>query len=52
MKLEPVTKRDKRNKTKSKKFDDEFMSEKSVNSLLFFQFIANLEQPGSRIADA
>ena len=51
MKLGPVTKLDKRNKTTGKKFDDDVMSE-IVTSLPFFQFTANLEQPGSRIPDA
>ena len=35
-----------RNKTRSKNFDDDVMSES------FFQFMANLEQFGSRIPDA
>ena len=51
MKLGPVTKLDKRNKTTSKKFDDDVMSENCA-SLSFFQFMANLEQSGSRILDA
>ena len=49
MKLGPVTKLDKRNKTTSKKFDDDVMSKKIVASLLFFQFTANLDQSGGRI---
>ena len=48
MKLGLVTKLEKRNKTTSKKFDDDF----NVKSLPFFQFTANLEQFGSRIPDA
>ena len=48
MKLGLVTKLEKRNKTMSKKFDDDF----NVKSLPFFQFTANLEQFGSRIPDA
>ena len=51
MKLGSVTKFHKRKETKSKKFDDNFMSE-IVKSLSFFQFTANLEQSGSRIPDA
>ena len=44
MKLRPVTKLNKRNKTTSKDF--EMMSfQKIVTSLPFFQFRANLEQP-------
>ena len=42
MKLGPVTKLDKRNKTTSKKF---------MTSLSFFGFLANLEQSGGRIPD-
>ena len=51
MKLGPVTKLAKRNKTTSKKFDDDLISE-NVTPLPFFQFAANLEQSGSRILDA
>ena len=51
MKLGPVTKPDKRNKTSSQKFDDDVMSEYS-DPLPFFQFITNLEQSGSRIPDS
>ena len=51
LKLGPVTKLDKRNKTKSRKFDDDVMSKKNLTSLTFFQFRANLEQSGSRNAD-
>ena len=50
MKLRPVTKLDKRNKTTSKKFDDDVMSE-IVTSLSFFGFLANLEQSGDQIPD-
>ena len=54
MKLVPVTKLDKRNKTTSKKKnDDDVMScQKTVTSFLFFQLTASLEQSGSRIPDA
>ena len=51
MKLGPVTKLDKRNKTTSKKFDDN-ACQKIVTSLPFLQFTANLEQLGSQISDA
>ena len=51
MKLGPATKLDKRKETKSKKFEDDFMSE-MLTSLSFFQFMANLEQSGSRILEA
>ena len=51
MKYGSVTKLDKRNKTTSKKFDDDVMS-KNLTSLSFFQFMANLEQSESRIPDA
>ena len=51
MKLGSVTKLDKRKETKSKKFDDDFIS-KIVTSLSFFQFTANFEQSGSRIPEA
>ena len=40
MKLGPVTKFDKRNKTTLKNFDDD-VCEKIVTSLSFFQFLAN-----------
>ena len=50
MKLGPVAKRDKKNKTTSKKFYDDAMS-KIVTSLSIFQFMANLELFGSRIPD-
>ena len=50
MKLGPVTKLDKRNKTTSKKFDDD-ACRKIVTSLSFFGFLANLEQSKGRIPD-
>ena len=50
MKLRPVTKLDKRNKTTSKKMT--LMScQKIVLSLSFFRFLANLEQSAGRIVD-
>ena len=50
MKLRPVTKRDKRNKTTSKNVT--LMScQKIVISLSCFGFLANLEQSGGRISD-
>ena len=51
MKLGPVTKLDKRNKTRSKKL---IMTScrKIVMSLSFFRFMFKLEQCGSRIPDA
>ena len=51
MKLGPVNNRYKKNKTTSKNFDGDVMS-KIVTSFSFFQFMANLEQSGSRIPDA
>ena len=51
MKLGPITKLDKRNRTTTKKFGDEVMS-KILTSLLFLWFMANLEQSGSPILDA
>ena len=48
MKLGPVTELDKRNRTTSKEFYDDFMLE----TFLFFQFMTNLEQSGSPILDA
>ena len=50
MKLGPVTKLDKRNKTGSKKIDDDICREIET-SLLFFGFLANLEQSGDRVPD-
>ena len=49
MKVGPVTKLDKENKTKSLTMTS---CRKIVTSLSFFQFRANLEQSGSRIPDA
>ena len=46
MKLGPVTKINRINKAMSKIFDDDVMLE-ILTSLLFFQFMANLEQSGS-----
>ena len=51
MKLGPVTKLDKRNKTTSKKIGDDDISAK-ITSLSFFRFMADLEQSGSQIPDA
>ena len=51
MKLGPVTKLDKRNKTTSKKFGDDVMS-KTVTPLPFSPISVNLEQSESRILDA
>ena len=51
MKVGPVTKLDKRNKTSQKKLT--MTSCRRIMTLLpFFQFTANLEQSGSRIPDA
>ena len=50
-KLGPVTKLDKRNKTKSKKFDDDVISE-NCDVTVIFQFTVNLKQSGTRIPDA
>ena len=52
MKFGPVTKLDKRNKTISKKKLTMTPYRKTVTSLSFFQFMANLDQSGSRIPDA
>ena len=51
MKLGSVTKLDKRKDTRSKKIGDDFMPE-IVTSLSFFQFMANMQQSGSRVPDA
>ena len=51
MKLGPVTKLDRKNKTASK-IDDDVMSLNCDVIVTFFQFMANLEQFGSRIPDA
>ena len=50
MKLGPVAKLDKRNKTMSKKLMTT-SCRKIVTSLPFFRFLANLEQSGGRIPD-
>ena len=50
MKLGPVTKIDKRNKTTSKSFDVTSCRE-IVTSLSFFGFLVNLEQSRDRIPD-
>ena len=49
MKTEPKTKLDMKNKTASKEFDDDVMSANYVIGRC--QFMANLEQSGSRILD-
>ena len=52
MKLEPVTKLDKR-ETKQRQKKLTMMSfQKTVTPLSFFQFMADLEQSGSRIPDS
>ena len=51
MKPGPVTKLGKRNKTKSKEFDDDIMSGQIETSFSFFQFMANFEQSKSWIPD-
>ena len=51
MKLGSVTKLEKRKDTRSKKIDDDFMPE-IVTSLSIFQFMANMQQSGSRVPDA
>ena len=51
MKLEPVTKLGKRNKTSSKKLTMASF-QKTMTLLLFYQFMANLEQSVSGIPDA
>ena len=50
IKLGPVTKLDKKNKTTLKKFDVDVVS-KTVTSLSFSRFLANLEQSGGCIPD-
>ena len=50
MKLGPVTKIDKRNKTTSKSLAMTSFR-KIVTSLSFFKFLTNLEQSGCRIPD-
>ena len=49
MKHGPVTKLDKRNKRTRKKIDDNVISA-NCDIIIIFQFMANLEQSGSRIA--
>ena len=49
MKLGPVTKLYKKNNNKNLKIES---TRKNVTSLSLFQFMANLEQSGSRITDA
>ena len=51
MKLGPVTKYYKRNKVTPKKYSMT-SCRKFVTSLLFFRFMAELEQSGSQIPDA
>ena len=51
MKLGPVAKLDKRNKTTSNKFDVDAMPE-SCESLSFFGFLANLEPSRGLIPDS
>ena len=51
MKLGPVTKFDKKNKTTSKNLTMT-LCRPIVTSLSLFRFMANLEQSGSRIPDA
>ena len=48
MKLGPVTKLDKENKTTSKRFDDDVMSA-NCDVIVFPRFLANWEQSRSRI---
>ena len=48
MKLGPITKLDKRNKTTSKKFDHDVMST-NCDVIVIFRLMANLEQSESRI---
>ena len=50
MKLRPVTKPDKKNKTTSKKINDDVIS-KNYDVIAIFQYTANLEQSGSWIPD-
>ena len=49
-KLGPITKLDERNKTTSKKFDVDVMSE-NCDVIVIFWVLANLEQSGGRILD-
>ena len=50
MKLGPATKLDKRNKTMSKKFDVDVMSE-NCDVIDIFEFLANLEHSRGRMPD-
>ena len=50
MKLGAVTKLDKRNKTTSKKFDDDFVSE-NCDVIVIFQIFVHLEQSRNKIPD-
>ena len=52
MKLGSVTKRDQRNKTTPKRFDDGVLSTNCDIIVIFFRFMINLEQPGSRTPGA
>ena len=51
MKLGPVIKLDKRNKTTSNKFDDDVMSE-NCDGIAIFSIYSNLEHFESRISEA
>ena len=51
MKLGPVTKLDKRNKTTSKNFEIDVILENCDVIVIFFKFLANLQQFGGRIPD-
>ena len=51
MKLGPVIKLEKKNKTMSKKFENDVVSE-FMTPLSFFQFMANLELSRGRIPDS
>ena len=48
MKLGPVTRLDKKNIKTSDKFDCDVSCPQIVTSTSFFQFLANLEQSGTR----
>ena len=52
MKLETVTKLDKRNTSTSKKFDRDIMSANCYVIVFFFQLITTLQPSGSWIAEA
>ena len=52
MKLESVTKIDKRNRKTSKTFDDDIISVNSDIIVIFFRFMTNVEQSGRRIPNA